>query len=347
MVNPGEQTVDWLYREQLQVDEQWSVRTERGFTWWADRNAQTIEVLSEETGPDGQTGYLIGVRTEVVADLDLSAAALAELNDAVMRRAALCGPVYDRDARTLSLCSVALVHDDADGWMGVVLGSAAVTQIAEARILGPELAQALAGRPALSGHPLNGPRPEPDDMAFAVGVFVEEGQLPCEWPQSEFTDAVDEFMRRPPSIGAAVTGHGFTVEFPYGQRSSLCQVGAQPHPLYGNGLFVLQRFPFSVDTPAQGTELALELNAVELTQNGTGFGFGSYVYDNGMLCFTSFLPNALHRQIALPNVYFSCAARAHAISVWLLDQPWNEESFSLAKSTIGRKIMAEQHSDES
>ena len=51
--NAAEQIIDWLYREQLQVDEQWSVRTERGFTWWAYENAQTIEIVGEETAPDG------------------------------------------------------------------------------------------------------------------------------------------------------------------------------------------------------------------------------------------------------------------------------------------------------
>jgi hypothetical protein len=339
-MNVGEQTIEWLYRDQLQVDEQWSVRTERGFTWWADQNAQTIEILGEESLPDGPTGYLIGVRTEVVTDVELTAAGLTELNDGPMRCAALAGPVYDRERRTLSLSSLALVHDDEDSWTGVVLGSAAVSQVAEARILGPDLAAALGGRPALSGHPANGLRPTPDEMVDAVRLFVEAGQAPCRWPKSEFDSAVREFMMQPPSIGATSSGQGFTVEFPYGMRSSLCQVGAQPHPLYGNGLFVLQRFPFTVDTPAQGAELALELNGVELTQNGTGFGFGSYVYDNGMLCFTGFFPNSLHGQIALPNLYFACAARAHAISVWLLDEPWTADSFSLGKSTLGRKMMS-------
>ena len=88
-MNVGEQTIDWLYREQLQVDEQWSIRTPTGFAWWADQNAQTIEILGEETGPDGESGYLIGIRTELLHDVDLSDAALTELNDGPMRFAAL------------------------------------------------------------------------------------------------------------------------------------------------------------------------------------------------------------------------------------------------------------------
>lgn len=334
-MNVGEQTIDWLYRESLQVDDQWSVRTDTGFTWWADQNAQTVEILGEETGPDGEKAYLIVVRTDLLRDLELTEATLAELNDGPMRFAALAGPIYDSDARTLSLCSMARVYDDNAEWIGAFLGAAAVLQIAEARLLGPALAEALGAEAALSGHPESGPRTEPDEMIYAVNVFVEEGKAPCQWPEQEFADAVSQFMMQPPSIGASSGGQGFVVEFPFGDRSSLCQVmGTQAHPLYGNGLFVLQRFPFVPESATAGVEVALTLNAAEFLQNATGYGFGSYVYDNDILCFTAFLPNALHRQVALPNLYFACAARALAMSVWLLNEEWTAESFNVERKSL-------------
>ncbi|MEI6251591.1 MAG: hypothetical protein WCP30_02175 [Mycobacteriaceae bacterium] len=341
-MNAGEQTIDWLYREQLQVDEEWSIRTETGFTWWADQNAQTIEVLGEEDGPDGQKGYLISVRTDLLTDLDLSEDVLEQINEGPMRFAALAAPVYDRDARTLSLYSLARVLDENAEWMGMVLGSAAVLQAGEARLLGPALAEALGAQAALSGHPQSGLRPTPDEMIYAVNVFLEEGKAPCQWPEAEFTETVNQFMMQRPSIGASSDGQQFVVEFPFGNRSSLCQVmGTQAHPLYGNGLFVLQRFPFVAGSLAEGVELALTLNGAEFTQNATGYGFGSYVYDEGTLCFSAFIPNVLHRQVALPNLYFACAARALAMSVWLLNEPWTEESFSIEHSALGRKMMRE------
>ncbi len=341
-MNAGEQTIDWLYREQLQVDDQWSIRTPQGFTWWADQNAQTIEIISEDDGPDGETGYAIRVRTDLLADIDLSEDALSQINEGPMRFAALSAPVYDRDARTLSLYSLARVHEQNAEWMGAILGSAAVLQIAEARLLGPALAEALGAEAAFSGHPQNGLRPEPDQLIYAVNVFLQEGKAPCQWPPAEFAAAVNEFMMQPPSLGASSSGQALTVEFPFGERSSLCQVmGTQAHPLYGNGLFVLQRFPFVAATPAEGIELALTLNGAEFTQNATGHGFGSYVYDSDILCFSAFIPNALHRQVALPNLYFGCAARALAMSVWLLDEPWTDDSFSADRSAAGRAARKE------
>jgi len=56
-VNTGKQAIEWLYHEQLKVDDKWSVRTPNGFKWWADKNAQAVEVLGEEIGPDGDIGY--------------------------------------------------------------------------------------------------------------------------------------------------------------------------------------------------------------------------------------------------------------------------------------------------
>ena len=81
------------------------------------------------------------------------------------------------------------------------------------------------------------------------------------------------------------------------------------------------------------------------TLDVTGYGFGSYVYDNDMLCFTGFVPNALHRQIALPNLYFACAARARAMSLWLLDADWDGASFSPEHSAIGRKLMSDNNNE--
>ena len=44
-MNTGEKTLEWLYQEQLKVDERWSLRAPNGFTWWADKNAQKVELI--------------------------------------------------------------------------------------------------------------------------------------------------------------------------------------------------------------------------------------------------------------------------------------------------------------
>lgn len=340
--NLVEEIVGWLVTTQLQIDEQWSYPLPTGFTWWADQYAQTVEMVREEKGPSGETGYLICVRTELLRDLDLTDVALAEINAFPMRCASLAGPVYDVPARRLDLWSLVRVTDDNSSWMRFLISAAAVIQLAEARILAPVLAEAVGALPATSEHPESGLRAVPDEMAFAAGIFVNSGEEPCAWPESEFREAVSQFMNRPPAVSATAGGRGFTVEFPFGERTSLCQVrGDQPHPLYGNGLLMLQRFPVEVGgeplSEIDGIKLALSLNSADLTRHLTGYGLGSYVFADGMIHFTGFIPNALHKPGLLPNLYFSCAARAQAMEARFTENDWDADAYTVDPDVYARR----------
>ena len=362
-VNIAEEVIDWLYTEQLQIDEQWSYLLPTGFTWWADQYAQTVEIVGEETGPDGEAGYLICVRTELLRDLDLTEAALVEINALPMRCASMAGPVYDVAARRLDLWSLVRVSDDNGSWMRFLLGAAAVMQLAEARMLAPILAQATGALTATSAHPQSGVRALASEMASAAETFVSSADQSCAWPEAEFRDAVSHFRNRPPAMAATAGVRGFTVEFPFGEQTSLCEVlGDQPHPLYGNGLLVLQRFPVdarragaerlgestrragaerlgeSTGSESEGIRLALSLNAADLTRELTGYGLGSYVHADGMIYFTGFLPNALHKPGLLPTIYSSCAARAQAMAARFVDGRWNADAYSLDSAVLARRL---------
>lgn len=337
-MNTGQQSVEWLYHEQLKVDDEWAVRTPNGFKWWADKNAQTIEVVGEEIGPDGDIGYLISVRTDFLRNLELTDRSLAGINLLLMSFASMAGPVYDTRTRTLALCSLVRVHQGISAWINRLISVAAVLQIAEARIMAHEVAKTLDAQEAISGHPRNGMRPHPDEMAEAVAsVIAPLGKQPSKWSAREFQDVVDNYMQQPPSLGASAGGLGCCVEFPYGDQSSLCRIKAdQPHPRLGNGLFLLHSFPVSAMSDAEGARLALSLNATELAEKPSGYGFGSFAFGDGDVHFTSFIPNATYRPGMLPNLYFSCAQRAREMSLRLTNRDWNAESFDLRRSAIGR-----------
>jgi hypothetical protein len=106
--------------------------------------------------------------------------------------------------------------------------------------------------------------------------------------------------------------------------------GDEPHPIYGNGLLLIQSFPVSDCSAIEGIRLALSLNNEELTQRPSGYGFGSYYYRDRMIHFTSFLPNAAYRTGLLPNLYFACAGRAKQMSVRLRNADWSQEGFQEA-----------------
>lgn len=340
-MNLVEEIIDWLYTEQIGIDEQWSYLLPTGFTWWADQHAQTVEMVREEKGPNGETGYLLCVRTELLRDLDLTDDALAEINALPMRCASMAGPVYDADARRLDLWSLIRLTDDNSDWIRFLLAAAAVIQLAEARVMAPVLAQSTGALTATSAHPESGARAVPDQMAFAANVFAELGEAPSAWTQAEFGA-----LPSPAVIGEA----GVSVEFPFGDRTSLCRLLTdQPHPLYGNGLLVLQSFPVgaqplgeSTDSDTEGIKLALSLNAADLAHRLTGYGFGSYVWSDGMIHFTAFLPNALHKPGLLPTLYSSCAARAQAMAARFAEGQWDGDAYSLDPAVLARRRQQRQ-----
>ncbi len=337
-MNIGEQSIQWLYGKQLKVDDEWAIPTTTGFKWWADNHAQTIEILKEEIGPDGNTGYLISVRTEFLRNLDLTDDSLTLINTALTPYASLAGPVYDDESRTLDLCSLVRVHEGNSGWMNPLISLAVAIQIAEVGIMGSAMAETLNVQEAISEHPDNGTRPQPDEIAEVVAsLVVPTGNQPSQWTAKEFDDVVEKYMQGPPSILATAGGVGCTVEFPYGKHSSLCQImGDQPHPRYGNGLFLLQSFPVGQMSDTEGTQLALSFNAKELAGNSSGYGFGSYTYRDKAIYFTSFWPNLMYKAGLLPNLYFACAWRAKEMSILLTGSDWKDDSFKLNRSPMGR-----------
>ncbi len=340
MTNAGVRTIEWLFQDQLKVDAEWSVRTPAGFRWWADKNAQVIEVVGQESGPNGELGYFVAIRTELLRSLDLGDREAAIINAVLMPVASMSGPVYDAQTKTLSLASLVRVYDGISEWMNPIISVAAVLQIGEARIVGPALAKVLGAQEALSGPPGRGMRPVPDEMAEIIAKLITPlGIQPSRWSPTEFQETVDRYMNQPPALLASSGGAGFTVEFPYGDWSSLCQAMAdQPHPRYGNGLFLLQSFPVAVESELKGARLALSLNRSELTEKPFGYGFGSYAYRGDTLHFTSFFPNALYRPGLLPNIYFACAQRAREMSVRLAGADWTNASLSPRRSALGQLI---------
>ena len=342
-MNIAEETIDWLYTQQLPIDEQWSYLLPTGFTWWADQYAQTVEFLGQETGPNGESGYLVCVRTELLREVDLTETALEAINSLPMRAASMAGPVYDVAARRLDLWSLVRVTDDNSDWLRFLLAAAGVTQLTEARLLAPILAEAAGALPATSEHPESGNRPVSNGIASAAGVFVRSGDESCAWTEAEFRDAVDN--PGPPVVSASVDGRRFSAEFPFGDTTSQCRIlGDQAHPLYGNGLLVLQSFPVGgsgrqapIPSETDGVKLALSLNAADLTAAPTGYGFGSYAYADGLIHFSGFVPNALHKPGLLRALVSSCAARAQVMAARFAEGDWDADRYSLDPAVLARR----------
>jgi hypothetical protein len=315
-MNAGTRALDWLFTEQLKVDRHWAVRSPTGFQWWADKQAQTVEVIGEmEGGPDGAVGYVVRVQTDVLRGVELDEPGLFVLNNEIMSFPSMAGLVYDEEAHTLSFSSLARVWDQNEAWLDPFIAMAAVLQIGEARMLAPQLATQLDAEVAISGHPDHGLRAQPDEMADAIeSLVIPTGKGGSVWGAEEFESAVRESVSGPVAVSASPDGDGFHVEVPFGDVPSRCQVlPGTGHPVYGAGLLIMQQLPVTPPTDAEGAGFALALNAIELSQEPFGYGFGSYACRDRCMYFISFFPNALYRRGVLPNLVVSCAQRARSL----------------------------------
>lgn len=272
MTDIGLQLLDSLY-EQLMIDDEWAVRRERGFTWWSYRLAQHVEVSPPEWSINR---YVCSVRiwTDVVREVDPSTEP-AEIIGLINAYADLNAVVWNPAEAAIMECCTANVHDEIFGWLSKVLATAAVLQNAAAHTRAHDLAGITGGSPAASNHPINGERPDMDDLLnLPAEVIVKEGDDPSRFGGATWAQTGD-YLRQMGYFGSVdatelTCGVPFTgstpalvVPEPRQLQSSLIQLFTTvPHPEEGNGLLGFMQLPISAD-PDRVAEQANELNLRE------------------------------------------------------------------------------------
>ena len=314
MIDVGLRLLDSLY-EQMMIDDEWAVRRERGFTWWAFRLAQHVEV-----GPPvwSEDRFICSVRiwTEVVRDVEPAAdpaGALAAINPS----ATLNALVWDPSTGTVNECCTATVHDEIFGWLSKVLSTAAVLQNTSAHSRAHQLAQAVGGVPAASNHPSGRTRKAMDDLLnVPEQVVAAEGAKPSQFIGSHF-QRVEPFLRQMNFFGTA-DSDGLTCEVPFtGNTPAIALTAGQPaqtslvrmftdapHPYAGNGLLCLLQLPHRADPDKVATR-ANTLNLLESKGDTGTLLLGAWCPDPSSettLTFCSFVPNLLFRSVLVENL---------------------------------------------
>lgn len=305
------ETLEFLYYKQLQVDPEWSEITPAGFRWWPDKNVQTIELFRQEHCPELGTGHYFSIHTELFRSLDLTDEQLRAIHTLLMPYASMNGLVYDDEKKTLSFCCTVRVYERISKWMNPLISIAAALQFGEARIMGPILAKLIGAEFAISGPSANGIRPVADDLAELIAIYIAPmGTEPCRWTYADIKGFYDHPLnKRYKLVRSDLTS--VTVEFPFQDKNShLVFLTNQPHPRYGNGLFVLQTFPVVCETEEHCIRLAINLNDLDFRQMAFGYGFGSYCSRNKELCFVSFYPNCTYNASLMTNLYYAAGIRA-------------------------------------
>ena len=327
MQDIGTAMMDSLYK-QLMVDDAWAVRRDRGFTWWAYRLAQHIEVGSPVRSADLDV-CIVRIWTDVANNVDPARNPAAVVGMANVQQS-MNALVWEASNQTITECCTAVVHKENIGWLGKMLAMAAVLQNTAAHSRAHAVADACGGKPAASSHPVSGKRPAMDDILNVPERLI----IPAGAESSRFTGPFSEGL----GVFAASMGWfgtsdatGMTCEVPYtGSRPLVLQeYGAPdtavetalvriftdvPHPEAGNGALIVMQLPVDPGSDA-APALANELNAIEAKGDLSAPLLGAWCPDvlskngNG-LAFCCFLPNLIARPGLLENQIVYQAARA-------------------------------------
>jgi len=302
----GIETIRKVY-DFLRIDKEWSVISERGFTWWGHRQAQ--RVWAEE--PFEGSGMMI---TKLNAEADsLICSKRSEFPTdqlaAYLCDSSLSGLVVDND-RVKYRCS-AFIHEQNQHWLGPLFSLAVIMQAVEAVNLSMIFEKTFGLLADNSQHPDNGPRQYPDDMLAVTGGFIK--------PKSEEAiknigeeDFVSASQIIGPSLDPVANSSGLSVTIPFGNDSALLLACKQTHPFLGKGLLITHILPAGqVEAVCEiNGSLIMDMNAAEQNSINTGHFLGSWclgppVPDRKTPVFVSFIPAVACNRSVLVNMILS------------------------------------------
>jgi len=326
----GIQTVESIF-ETLMIDEVWSVRRPRGFTWWSYRLAQHVEA-SEPFWDRGCLISKIRVWTEVANAVDAShdpATVMAMANG----QETLSALVWDPAENTVAEYCTAVIGEEGVEWKSKLLANAAIMQNTAAHSRSHTVADALSGVPAASSHPVNGERPDMDEMLNAPELVIAPAGKDSSAFVGALTEGLQDFL---PQYGIVDSSDadGFTCELSYtGSEPAFMLAANAPgnnvgpvetcllrifpdveHPQYGHGALIVMLLPPKFEQEQLAT-VANQLNLVETQRSTPTQLLGAWCMDptneeKDGIAFNAFLPSALAHPGLLENQILFQAGRS-------------------------------------
>jgi hypothetical protein len=320
------------------LDAEWSVRDERGFTWWGKDLAQGVW---SEPGfdDDGFEIFRLHARTDLLRDFDPTEENLAKLN-AFGGFATTSGYLVDARAGTVQLAASMYVHEETEDWVRRSFQLVTAIQAADAQIKAPVLAELTGAAVAASAHPESGARPILDDMLNVLEhVVAPLGRGPSAWQGDQMRWTTDIVQRGTFTVLATGGETGLSAEFPLQSRTSLLTVTTEAeNPQLGNGVLLILHLPMAIDQ-GDGVRLAAELTRRELSTLTRTQMIGAWCWRDDGMHHVTFLPNAMHVGGGdLLNVVVSMSGRAKWVAETLYGDDWmanrDESGRPLAKPAI-------------
>jgi hypothetical protein len=248
--DPGALVIEHLYAA-MNIDAAWSTRAERGFTWWGTELAQTITWTPMEsvTGPYSR----VEIATALVDRVKASDKVFEILN--VLNRLAHVAPLVWTGSGVVFRNVFDVTHLNLEAVKQLALVCAGL-QVSDAEMKAQHLAEALGGFAAVSNHPTNGCRPEPDELVNLLQTFfIPRGQGESPFDASRFHALrVFDWLE----ANASPTGFAGTFWCPHRENAPAVfrATTEERHPLLGGGVLVRITVPVKT-TPIDAAAMNL------------------------------------------------------------------------------------------
>ena len=273
MNDHGIQLVRKIFKD-MNIDREWSIKTERGFTWWGHQFAQRI--WAEQ--PIADNGFLV---TKVNAETEiLKYPARSTETETIlaieMMQASLSGMIIDQETDKITLRCSAFIHEDNNNWLGRIFSLASIIQATEVEDKGDDLAMFLELQSDKSIHPHSGTRTVVDDMLNVVDqVVIPEGEKPFHTiGEFEFRRTADILNSQ--NLISTASETGLSAYLPFGDDSAMLLVDTEhEHPELGKGLLIRLFLPPEKILPVDGP-FVMDLNSMEQNAFPSGHFLGSW-----------------------------------------------------------------------
>lgn len=296
------------------IDDRWSVRDRRGFTWWAGHHRQHVYV-DEGREDYGMVVYRLSAVTELLSGIDPDRPSTRHWIASMNAGSASHALVLEDHTRSVSLFSSVLLHAQSADWLVPHFAALAITQLAFAEHNADLYAQLLGGVPNRSHHPRSGIRRHHDEMLGVVeDIYKPLGLEQSKWIASGEFEELPSELRRAGFFFSAGGRYGLITQTEFGTESATIRAtGSEPHHRLGSGLRLSLALPVVLDEQA-ATALSVELNTAEAEGFTRSHCLGAWTIreeQGGHVPeFVSFVPNAIYQSGLSFNLILSLGLKA-------------------------------------
>lgn len=316
MADLGEQIIDQVHSK-LQIDECWTNRKIRSFSWIAHRLEQTVS--TNRPIQDGEfILFKLSAETAVVSAVRAPDSVVYQVLSNLNQHSFGSCYSFDKSTQQIYATTNIWVHEQTAGWRSNIFDTYVIGQLCFAEAEADFIAEKCSGIVAVKDHPISGYRHEPDSMLDVIDELVSpKGQEPSRYSNAFEFEAVSDSAKLGELVATlGSSAEGIALESSFDNYTAISVLNSSyKHRLLGAGLSTWVRLPNEIDTE-DGYRIAsmLNLKEREIGPIGGQGHMGAWCVDESALgvktiTYRSFLPNIIYIDGLIMDTAMACVAR--------------------------------------